>query len=125
MPLCVPVSQGPCHLCRQLLPLSHSGDSEVAGRVGMATRGLSSGVQQGEALEAFGVLKGSSKAASPRPRAAKRGHRGVPTGCLPIPLPLHAAWLAAPPGGSTPSSHTSCRLFPIPPGVCSSLLSSN
>lgn len=74
------------------------------------------------------MLEGSSKAASPRPHPAK--HEGVPAGSLPVSVPhprspRHAAWLAVPPGGSTPSSHTSCRLFPIPPGVCSSLLSSN
>lgn len=33
------------------------------------------------------MLKGGSKAESPCPHPAKRGRRGVPTGCLPVPAP--------------------------------------
>lgn len=84
LPLCIPVSQGPRHLCCQPPPLSHSGDSEVAGEGG---HGHGWAQRRGAALEGFGVLRGSSEAARPRPRPAKCGCRGVPPGCLPVPAP--------------------------------------
>ncbi|XP_063208049.1 cdc42 effector protein 4 isoform X1 [Chroicocephalus ridibundus] len=84
VPLHIPVSQGPRHLCRRLPPLSHGGDSEVAGEGGHSHAWAQRWGIARSSMEGFGVLKGSSRAVSPCPHPAQR--EGVPAGWLPVPL---------------------------------------